>query len=150
MTRRRLGWALVTAVGVLVSAGAPIGWSLTRPARTVGAGVAESLAGSLPAPTVVSPRSTEPSASSVPALSAVPITDGRPGSAARSSPEPVRLDLPSLGIVAPVTPIGVTRNGDLEIPPDVETVGWYRFGSRLGDPSGSTVLSGHVDSAAAP
>ncbi len=28
MTRRRLGWVPVTAVGVLVSTGAPIGWSL--------------------------------------------------------------------------------------------------------------------------
>ena len=26
-------------------------------------------------------------------------------------------------------------------------VGWYRFGPRPGDPAGSTVLSGHVDSA---
>lgn len=147
MTRRRLGWALVTAVGVLVSTGAPIGWSRTRPARTVGAGVAESLADSTPAPTVVTPKPAKPSASSVPALPAVPITGGRPGSAARSGPERVRLELPSPGVVATVTPIGVTRAGDLEIPPDADTVGWYRFGSQPGDASGSTVLSGRVDSA---
>lgn len=147
MTRRRLGWVLVTAVGVLVSTGAPIGWSLTRPARTGRAGLAESLADSTPAPTVVTPKPAKPSASSVPALPAVPITDGRPGSAAGSGPEPVRLELPSLGVVARVTPIGVTRPRDLEIPPDVDTVGWYRLGSRPGDASGSTVPSGHVDSA---
>jgi Sortase domain len=146
MTRRRLGWALLSAVGVLVSVGAPIGWSLTRPAQTVGAGVAESLADSTPAPAVTA-RPARPRAASVPAVPAVPITDGRLGAVGGGGPEPVRLELPSLGVAAPVTPIGVTRNGDLEIPANVGTVGWYRFGSRPGDSSGSTVLSGHVDSA---
>lgn len=147
MTGRRLGWVLVTAFGVLVSAGAPIGWSLTRPALTVGAGVAESLADSTPAP-AVTPRPARSSAGrAAPALPAVPITDGRPGAVGKNGPAPVRLELPSLGVAAAVMPIGVTRNGELEIPADVDTVGWYRFGSRPGDATGSTVLSGHVDSA---
>jgi hypothetical protein len=43
MTRRQPGWDRVTAVGVLVSTGAPIGWSVARQARLVGAGIAGSL-----------------------------------------------------------------------------------------------------------
>lgn len=33
----------------------------------------------------------------------------------------------------------------MEIPADVDTVGWYRFGPVPGAPAGSAVLSGHVD-----
>ena len=60
---------------------------------------------------------------------------------------PARLELPSLDVSSAVGPVGVDGEGDLEIPEDVAEVGWYRFGPRPGDPAGSTVLSGHVDSA---
>src|SRR4051794_29628189 len=142
MTERRWGWAVLTAVGVLVAAGAPIGWSLSRPAETVGAGVAETLADETITPTVSS--APEPPGATVPV---VPITDGRTDSVERIGPAPVRLQLPSLGVAAPIMPIGVAADGNLQIPRDVGTVGWYRFGSRPGDAAGSTVLSGHVDSA---
>jgi LPXTG-site transpeptidase (sortase) family protein len=33
----------------------------------------------------------------------------------------------------------------MAVPEDVRTVGWYRYGSRPGTSSGSSVLSGHVD-----
>ena len=33
----------------------------------------------------------------------------------------------------------------MEIPQDVDTVGWYRFGPAPGSTTGSAVLSGHVD-----
>ncbi len=88
MTHRRLGWALLTAVSVLISAGARIGWSLTRPARRVEAGVAESLADSSPAPFITA-RPASLSAASVPALPAFPITDVRPDAGGRTGPEPI-------------------------------------------------------------
>jgi sortase (surface protein transpeptidase) len=44
-----------------------------------------------------------------------------------------------------VVPVGVDDNGRMEIPRDVSTVGWYRFGPAPGSPAGSAVLSGHVD-----
>ncbi len=130
MTRRRLGRVLLTAVGVPMSMGAPIGWSLTGPVETVGVGVPDPLADSTPAPVATSPTVRRPAASMppAPAVPAVPITNGRPGAARPSGRVPVRLELPSLGIAAPVTPIGVTGNGDLETPANVGTVGWYRFG----------------------
>jgi sortase (surface protein transpeptidase) len=60
-----------------------------------------------------------------------------------TGPEPTRLAIESLGVVdAPVRPVGVEDNGEMEIPP-VEEVGWYRFGARPGAP-GSAVLAAHI------
>jgi hypothetical protein len=79
---------------------------------------------------------------------AVPVRDGRLGAGrAARSPVPDRLELPTLAVRARVGPVGVDGAGQLEIPDDVAAVGWYQFGPRPGDPAGSTVLSGHVDSA---
>lgn len=146
MTRRRLIWTLVTALGVLVAVGVPVGWSLTRPAETVGAQAAEELAGTTPA----APSSAAPGTDASPAAPApaVPTRDGRVGAAGTTSvAAPELVELPSLGVRSAVRPVGVDRAGDLEIPEDVDDVGWYRFGPRPGDRTGSTVLSGHVDSA---
>jgi hypothetical protein len=60
---------------------------------------------------------------------------------------PAAIELPSLGVRSAIRPVGVDRGGELEIPVDVDQVGWYRYGARPGDRAGSTVLSGHVDSA---
>lgn len=58
-------------------------------------------------------------------------------------PAPTSLTVDSLGIDdAPIMPVGVRPDGDMEIPGAAE-VGWYRFGSRPGD-SGSAVLAAHI------
>jgi Sortase domain len=144
---RRLSWALLVGIGVLVAVGVPAGWFLTRAPEMVNGRAAEALAAE-------SPRAAAPSRTPRPARSprpgpAVPTTDGRVGAADPAVPAPVpdRLELPTLGIRAAVRPVGVDRAGDLQIPTEVADVGWYRFGARPGDPAGSTVLSGHVDSA---
>jgi hypothetical protein len=49
---------------------------------------------------------------------------------------------------ARIIPVGVETTGTMEVPADVRTVGWYRFGPSPALP-GSTVLIGHVDSRAA-
>jgi sortase family protein len=64
---------------------------------------------------------------------------------AGSSLPPVELRIPAVGVRAPIVPVGVEPSGAMEIPPDVRTVGWYRFGPSPGD-RGSAVLAGHVDS----
>ncbi|MEO9139281.1 MAG: class F sortase [Jatrophihabitans sp.] len=46
-----------------------------------------------------------------------------------------------------MTSVGVLADGDMEIPEDIDTVGWYRFGSAPGASAGSIVIVGHVDSA---
>ena len=59
---------------------------------------------------------------------------------------PARVVIPSIGVDAPVVPVGVDRfTHQTEVPDDVDVVGWYRFGPTPGAP-GSSLLLGHVDS----
>jgi hypothetical protein len=134
MNRRR--WIVITVLGVLVAVSAPVGWLLLRPPATVDAAAAEALARVTPAP------EPDSGVAGSGGGSAAPVRDGTSAGAA-----PVRLELPTLDVAAAVLPVGVDRRGDAQVPADVAAVGWYRFGPRPGDPAGSTVLSGHVDSA---
>ncbi|MBW0090399.1 class F sortase [Pseudonocardia sp. KRD-184] len=58
---------------------------------------------------------------------------------------PSRVRLASLDVDVEVVDVGVDDRGEMEVPQDVSTVGWYRFGPRPGAAAGSAVLSGHVD-----
>jgi hypothetical protein len=57
---------------------------------------------------------------------------------------PVRVSIPALGVRSDVVPTGVDRDGTTQIPDDVDTLGWYRYGPAPRD-SGSTVIVGHRD-----
>ncbi|MCW2819193.1 MAG: peptidase sortase [Marmoricola sp.] len=108
----------------------------------------------------------------VPALActasrAVTAPDVRDGTASRTAPDspvavdarparragalrpeaPLSLRLPS-GTVLPVRAVSTTVSGVLDVPSDVRQAGWWRGGSRLGDPWGSTLVAAHVDSTA--
>ncbi|NSL42855.1 class F sortase [Streptomyces sp. 8P21H-1] len=54
--------------------------------------------------------------------------------------------MPRLGLRAPVDPVGVADDGQVEVPGDPRRVGWYRFSPAPGGPGGSSVVVGHVDS----
>ncbi|MHA6783641.1 class F sortase [Pseudonocardia saturnea] len=72
----------------------------------------------------------------------------RPAAAAPTADRlaaPVRVRLAAIGAEADVVDVGVDGRGEMEVPLDVTTVGWYRFGPSPGARAGSTVLSGHVD-----
>jgi LPXTG-site transpeptidase (sortase) family protein len=58
---------------------------------------------------------------------------------------PARVRFPGLDVDAAVVAVGVDELGEMEVPEDVATIGWYRFGPGPGAGAGSTVLSGHVD-----
>lgn len=58
---------------------------------------------------------------------------------------PTSLTLPS-GDLAAVDPAGVGADGVLEVPSDPSRVGWWTGGALAGEPFGSIVLAGHVDS----
>lgn len=60
---------------------------------------------------------------------------------------PVTLGLPGRGEV-PIDPVGVTPEQGVGIPDDPSRAGWWAAGSAPGDATGSTVLVGHLDSAA--
>jgi hypothetical protein len=69
-----------------------------------------------------------------------------PAPAAPVVPEaPRSLRLPS-GRVVPVHAVSTGRDGQLDVPDDPRYAGWWRGGSRVGDPSGKTLLAAHVDS----
>ncbi len=57
------------------------------------------------------------------------------------------LTIPSLHVQARVEPVD-TRDGQLEIPDNPATVGWWTGSALPGSSSGTVVLAGHVDSAA--
>ena len=59
---------------------------------------------------------------------------------------PVVLAIPGIGVRVHIVPVGVENGtGAIEVPPNVDTIGWYRFGPSPGV-EGSAVLIGHVDS----
>lgn len=66
--------------------------------------------------------------------------------AGRTAPRfvPERIGLPG-GVEAPVVPVS-TVGAELVVPEDVSQVGWWDGSSWVGDPFGSVVVAGHVDS----
>jgi hypothetical protein len=60
--------------------------------------------------------------------------------------EPTRVDIPSLGVHAPLTALGLDRHGDFEVPAmrRPHEAGWFAPGPAPGE-FGPAVLLGHVD-----
>jgi LPXTG-site transpeptidase (sortase) family protein len=57
---------------------------------------------------------------------------------------PVRLIIPAINVDANIQQVGITSEGDMEVPSNTVDVGWFKLGSRPGE-KGSAVISGHVD-----
>jgi hypothetical protein len=72
----------------------------------------------------------------------------RPSLKVASSP-PVHLVIPSLGISTKVGLLGLQPDGEVMVPDNVTTVGWFRYGPTPGQ-IGSSVILGHVDSFRGP
>ena len=70
----------------------------------------------------------------------------RPGAPASAAGLPERLYLPGASAPAIVHPV-VSRDGVLAVPENPADVGWWAGGARPGDPIGTLVIDGHVDSA---
>lgn len=85
-----------------------------------------------------------------PASSGAPSEVGRNDAApgpARPSVVPVGVAMTSIGVEAPVRPVGVARDGQMQLPPDPRVMGWYRFGpAPASGEAGSVVVAGHLDS----
>jgi hypothetical protein len=63
---------------------------------------------------------------------------------------PTRVTVGSVGINAPVLPVGIdVVKGILGVSPDIHRTGWWADGAQPGDPSGAVLIAGHVDSATA-
>ena len=74
-----------------------------------------------------------------------PVRVGKPGSTQRVTFVPELLVLPG-NARARVLP-AATVDGQLKVPEKVDYVGWWDGSAYAGDPFGSTVIAGHVDSA---
>lgn len=61
---------------------------------------------------------------------------------------PTRVSLARLGVDAPIASVDIdTANGILDIPKNIQRVGWWKDGAAPGDDKGAILLAGHVDSA---
>jgi len=101
-----------------------------------------------PVPSVSTTVAASPTGGAAPPASTlppVPVQD-----AVAPPPEavvaPVRLQVPELALDMPVDAVGVAADGSMEVPPDADRAGWYRFGPGPASAEGTTLLAGHVDS----
>jgi hypothetical protein len=69
----------------------------------------------------------------------------------RATPEPVRVEIPRIGVASVLDRLGRAADGTVQTPPlgRAGVAGWYALGPRPGDP-GSAVILGHVDSTSGP
>ncbi|MFE7892260.1 class F sortase [Streptomyces sp. NPDC004822] len=75
------------------------------------------------------------------------------GTAARALPPspPDRIRIPAIRVDAPLTGLGLTSSGSLDVPPAgrPDLAGWYESGTTPGE-TGTAIVAGHVDNADGP
>nr|WP_223242072.1 class F sortase [Streptomyces sp. CBMA123] len=73
------------------------------------------------------------------------------GAPTRAASPPDHLLIPSIGVDAPVTGLGLNADGTVQVPSadQADQVGWYRNGPTPGE-SGPAVLIGHLDTKHGP
>jgi len=57
---------------------------------------------------------------------------------------PTRLQIPSINVDTKVNPSGLLENGEMDVPNDIVSTGWFENGYMPGQP-GNAVIAGHVD-----
>ena len=62
---------------------------------------------------------------------------------------PVRIEIPSVAVRAPIIRLGLNPDRTLEVPTDYGDTGWWSGGARPGE-NGPAVIVGHVDSHTGP
>jgi hypothetical protein len=107
--------------------------------------------GALPGTTAAAPATTAARTNApprkVPSRKAAPKQAAPAGRVLPVAPAaPDTVTLPVQKVTAPVVGMGVRRDGELEIPESVRTVGWWVGSAPAGATRGSTVLAGHIDS----
>ena len=141
--------------GLALAGGAVSGYTLTRPPNH-DYGAIPSPAGPSPegpntgaaSPSPVSPSPVNSTPVSPSASRVLPSGAERvSGLTVRAVRVPDRLEIPAIGVDAPVQPTGVQAGGALAIPPDPADVGWWAGGGFPGEATGAVVLAGHIDSA---
>lgn len=62
---------------------------------------------------------------------------------------PRKLIIDGIGLTAEIEPVGVDKNGHMEMPSNPWLVGWYKYGATL-EEKGNIVIGGHLDSKTGP
>jgi len=95
-----------------------------------------------PAATVAVP----PTATIAPTATVAPTSTVAPtvGAAPRAG-QPVRIQIPSIKVDAAIEYVGLTSEGNMDIPKNYDNTAWYAPGTRPGD-VGNAAIAGHVDS----
>jgi sortase (surface protein transpeptidase) len=88
------------------------------------------------APPTTGPAATDPAPSPQPAID-------------HEAADPVAVEVPAIGVNAPVVPLGLEPSGALEVPRDARQTGWWTGGPEPGE-RGPAVVAGHVDSRVGP
>jgi hypothetical protein len=58
---------------------------------------------------------------------------------------PNRIEIPKIHANAPIVRVGTTPDGELEIPLNPHTVGWWQYGAKPGATVGTAILAGHIN-----
>ena len=99
-------------------------------------------------PTTHATGATPPVTSTLASSSGTP-TKHRPTRHFAARSLPVHLTIPTLGISAPLSELGLNKDGTVSVPTDFAVPGWYKYGPTPGQ-RGSAVILGHVDSYKGP
>lgn len=140
---------VVVSLGLWATADAGVGTDLERvtaTSSTAAGGVGPVRTGDGEGDVDKLPSSSPARTEGLPAASAVPRADATRIAAPQAMESPRRVAIPSVGIRMAVEATGVRKDGQMELPEDPRTIGWYQFGASPGDDRGSAVLGGHVDS----
>jgi sortase (surface protein transpeptidase) len=71
------------------------------------------------------------------------------GSARKQLPDPVRIVIPSIGVNAPIVPLGLNRDQTMQVPRNRWDAGWFRPGPEPGE-VGPAVIVGHLATVSGP
>lgn len=82
----------------------------------------------------------------LPSLSFAHAAPDTPAAHAMARSTPTKITIPSIGVSAPITPVGTAADGTVATPPLVENnlAGWYDKGPSPGE-MGPAIVVGHVD-----
>lgn len=144
----RIAAAAVTVALLIAGCTAPQETAPPQPASTAGtateSAVAETAAPDAGGPGSQLPPSTGPAAAPVP-VPAIPVRPATPPAQAPKDPAPRFLTVAGTTINMPIVEVGVSPDGEMEIPEPFDEAGWYRFGPAPGAAAGTAVVAAHVD-----
>jgi sortase (surface protein transpeptidase) len=67
----------------------------------------------------------------------------------KQMPVPVHISIPAIGVSARIVPLGLNRDGTLQVPTNFADTGWFRGGPEPGE-TGAAVVVGHLSSVRGP